>query len=221
METKKKSTADIRQYRGVFFHIGLIIAICATLVAFEWKTYGDSNTIGKTVVTEVNTYVPPITILDPPPPPPKPVKLIEVKQEEESLIEELPEIDSELKESAKILEYPIEEPPIETAEVDSFRIVEQMPSFNGGLKAFYEFISKKIRYPSRARKLGIQGKVFVNFIIDKNGEVVNVKVLRGIGGGCDEEAIRVINKSPKWNPGKQRGKPVNVTMTLPISFKLD
>ena len=222
METKKKLSADIRQYRGIFFNIGLIVAICSSLAAFEWKTFGEYNTLSRGIVIDQFPEEVPITIIDPPPPPPKPIKLIEIKEEEEDLTNiELPNIETEITDLTKISKYEIKEPPVETTEVDSFWIVEQMPSFKGGLQAFYKYIGKKVKYPSTARRLRIEGKVFVTFIIDKNGKVTNVQVLRGIGGGCDEEAIRVIEKSPKWNPGKQRGKPVKVTMTLPITFKLN
>jgi TonB family protein len=102
-----------------------------------------------------------------------------------------------------------------------FQIVEQMPQFPGGEKALMEYIGKNIVYPVEAKEKEIQGRVFINFVIEKDGSVSNVKVLRGIGGGCDEEAVRAVSSLPKWKPGIQKGKPVRVSYQIPILFKLD
>jgi len=102
-----------------------------------------------------------------------------------------------------------------------YTVVEQMPEYPGGEEARIKFMSENMSYPAEARKNGIQGKVFVTFIVEKNGEVSHVKTLRGIGGGCDEEAVRVISMMPDWKPGKQGGKPVRVQFNLPVQFKLD
>jgi TonB family protein len=102
-----------------------------------------------------------------------------------------------------------------------YQVVEQMPQFPGGEYALMEHISKNIVYPVEAKEKEIQGRVFINFVIEKDGSVSNVKVLRGIGGGCDEEAVRAVSSLPKWKPGKQKGKPVRVHYQIPILFKLD
>ncbi len=102
-----------------------------------------------------------------------------------------------------------------------YQTVDEMPQFPGGEQAMFDFISQNVKYPQEAREKGIAGRVFVNFIIEKDGSVSNVKVLRGIGGGCDEESVRVISALPKWKPGKQNGKPVRVSFIIPIIFKLD
>jgi protein TonB len=83
-----------------------------------------------------------------------------------------------------------------------------------------KYLSENIKYPPLAKESGIQGRVFINFVVEPNGSISNVKVLRGIGGGCDEEAVRVVEKMPKWSPGKQRGKPVRVSYNLPVKFTL-
>ena len=101
-----------------------------------------------------------------------------------------------------------------------FTVVETMPEFPGGDSALYRYLGEKIHYPDSARANGIQGRVFVTFVIEKDGSVSDVRILRGIGGGCDEEALRVIQNMPKWIPGKQRGKPVRVQYNLPIKFSL-
>lgn len=116
------------------------------------------------------------------------------------------------------VEQRFELPIFSTKEI--FTIVEQQPEFDGGVIAFYNFIGKNMRYPSEARKMGIEGKVFVQFVVDIDGSIKDVKILRGIGGSCDEEALRIIMAAPDWKPGLIDGKPVRVEMVLPITFKL-
>ena len=101
-----------------------------------------------------------------------------------------------------------------------FTVVEQMPEFNGGEEAMNKFLDKNLEYPQMAKEQGIQGKVWIGFIVDKFGNVTNVEVLRGIGGGCDEEAQRVVKMMPRWKPGMQSGKPVTVKFRFPINFTL-
>ena len=101
-----------------------------------------------------------------------------------------------------------------------FTVVEDQPQFEGGMPAFSQYVASKLRYPAQARQQGIEGKVFVQFVVEKDGSLSNVTSVKGIGGGCDEEAVRVLKESPKWKPGKQRGKPVKVRMILPITFNL-
>lgn len=95
---------------------------------------------------------------------------------------------------------------------------EFKPEFPGGQSAMKSFLKENVKYPRTARRNKTSGRVFINFIIDKEGNVINAKIMRGIGDGCDEEALRVINAMPQWTPGSQNGEPVNVSMTLPISF---
>lgn len=101
-----------------------------------------------------------------------------------------------------------------------FQIVSEMPEFPGGVEAMMKYIAENVKYPEKAKEKGISGRVFVGFIVEKDGSVTSAKVLRGIGGGCDEEAVRVIKGMPKWKPGKQEGKPVRVSYMMPIMFKL-
>ncbi len=109
----------------------------------------------------------------------------------------------------------------EVVEQELFGMIpETMPSFRGGEQKLFEFIGKNVVYPQEAIDAGVEGRVFVEFYIEKDGTVCDAKVLRGIGYGCDEEALRVIGLMPKWSPGKQRGKAVRVRYTLPINFKL-
>ena len=103
----------------------------------------------------------------------------------------------------------------------TFIIVEQAPEFVNGLKAMYQFLGDNIKYPAVARENNIEGTVYVGFVVGKDGTIRDVKVKRGIAGGCNEEAIRVVELMPKWNAGKQNGKPVSFSYTIPIKFKLD
>ena len=123
--------------------------------------------------------------------------------------------------TAPPVEAPTKEKPVEVEDDTPLIFVEQKPEFENGDKAMYAFLSKNIVYPAIARENGISGTVFVGFVVSKDGTIRNVEIKRGIGGGCNEEAIRVIKLMPKWKPGKQNGKAVNVAFTLPVKFRLD
>jgi TonB family protein len=132
-------------------------------------------------------------------------------------------IDSEIKEASPAEPQMLEQNLLQNVSVEDslFTVVEEMPEYPGGSEAMMKFLIENIKYPEQARKDSIQGRVFVNFIIEVDGKVSNAKVLRGIGGGCDEEAVRVVSLMPAWTPGKQRGKNVRVAFNLPIKFALD
>ena len=106
----------------------------------------------------------------------------------------------------------------EEEEVEIFTVVEDAPEFPGGDKKRIEFLAENIKYPNEAREFGVQGTVYVGFVVEKDGSIRDPRVLRGIGGGCDEETLRAIRLMPKWKPGIQRGKPVRVRITLPVMF---
>ena len=108
----------------------------------------------------------------------------------------------------------------EVAETEIFAVVETSPSFPGGDEARIRFLTNNISYPQEARDAGISGTVYITFVVERDGSTSDVRVLRGIGGGCDEEAVRVIKMMPEWSPGKQRGKPVRVQFNMPIKFSL-
>ena len=148
------------------------------------------------------------------PPPPRPVIPVEVPNDE-ILEDEVIDLDAELDMDAAMMELPPPPPRMIEEEEEIFVVVEQMPELVGGLAA----VHKHITYPEMARKAGIEGRVVVQFIIDKEGNVLDPVVVRGIGGGCDEEAINAV-KQIKFVPGRQRGKPVSVRYSLPVSFKL-
>ncbi len=117
-------------------------------------------------------------------------------------------------------ELPPEEPVVDPDAGKVFTYVEEQPSFPGGEALMYEYLQKNIKYPPLARENGITGRVYMTFVVGPDGEIRDVKVLRGIGAGCDEEAIRVVKSMPKWKPGKQNGRSVNVQFNMPINFTL-
>ena len=104
---------------------------------------------------------------------------------------------------------------------EEFMVIDNQPTPENGMKALYEYIGGNLKYPEEAKKAGIQGRVFIEFVVDKDGKLTNIKALKGIGSGCDEEAVRVLQESPKWIPGSVMNMPVRVRMILPISYKLN
>ena len=223
MEAKKNPKADLNKKTGLFLNIGLVVSLLLVITAFEWKFYdaGEMMDLGQVSDDfEDVMEIPPTE--QPPPPPPKiqQPEIIEVPDEEEIEEEIEVDLDVEITEETVVEDIVFDEPVEEEVAEEIFTIVEDQPVPKGGMAAFYEYIGKKLKYPAQARRMGIEGKVFVEFVVDKDGTITNVKAIKGIGAGCDEEAIRVIQASPKWNPGKQRGRPVKVRMILPITFKL-
>ena len=218
----------IRQNERIVLNrsLGMVIAMSLVVLAFEWKSYDRTDLISLNTVELSSEEVLEIPVTSQPPPkiPQKmPVTIIEVSDMEE--IEEEIEIDLDIEtnEDMIIEEVVYEEalPEIEEEETEEiFVIVEKQPQPIGGMSAFYEFVSREIKYPSAARRGNIEGKVFVQFVVNQDGELTDFQVVKGIGMGCDEEAIRVLKMAPKWYPGKQRGKEVKVRMILPITFVL-
>jgi protein TonB len=221
MELKKTAKADLQQKSGMYFSVGLVITLSLTVLCFEWKSYDDTNIVLLGHISddfEDLLEIPPTR--QPPPPPPKiqQPEIIEVPDEEE--IEEIEiDLDVEITEEQVVEEIVFEETEEEVAD-EIFTIVENKPEFEGGHSAYMRFLQKNIKYPAQARRMGIEGRVFVQFVIGVDGAVSQVVILKGLGAGCDKEAIRVISKSPNWIPGKQRGKPVRVRMVVPLIFSL-
>jgi protein TonB len=224
MEAKKTKKADLEPKKVIFMQIGLIIALAVVLLAFNYRSYekGSSLTI-QVRVDDTPEEIIPITeqkVKPPPPPPPKQVTVINIVKDD-VVVEDDIEIDVEADQETVMDDFiPVFEEEEEVAEMEIFTVVESMPGYPGGDAARMKFLQENIKYPQMARESGIQGTVYVTFVVETEGSVTDVRVLRGIGGGCDEEAIRVINLMPKWNPGKQRGKPVRVQFNMPIKFTL-
>ncbi|MBL7863830.1 MAG: TonB family protein [Cyclobacteriaceae bacterium] len=223
MEAKKTDSADLTKKSGFFLSIGLIITMTLVVTAFEWKQYEDSlvDLQGKNIDAFEETMEAPPTEQPPPPPPSvQQPQVVEVPDEEEIKEDIKVNLDVEVTSETKIEEIVVqaEEPKEETDEI--FTIVEESATPKGGMAAFYKYVGDKIKYPPQARRMGIEGRVFVEFVIGKDGTLSEVRAIKGIGAGCDEEAVRIVQSAPSWNPGKQRGKPVKQRYTLPIIFKL-
>lgn len=226
MELKKNKKYDLEHRRPVFFGIGMIVALSLTIVAFEWKSPVDP-------------------VLDVEPPIEEPWFIIEEPKVTKHDIPEMPkpkvekqvvsaaiEI-KEVKELTKAVEMddPIDDDEIEdliTGETHAIEVlpdapferVEDMPEFPGGDAALLTFIAENIKYPKAAQRIGVEGRVTLSFVIDEEGAITNIEVLKGIGAGCDEEAVRVLKLLPNYSPGKQRGVPVKVRMRIPVNFRL-
>jgi len=227
METKKTPKADLENKKIIFREIGLIIGLALMLFAFEYKSYEKTvQEIGVRQAENIAEEIIPITeqkLKPPPPAPPKQVVQINVVEDDVQVDEDI-DINVEADQNTEVEEYvaPVKLDAEEESEEERqiFMVVESMPEFPGGEAALYKFLAENIKYPQMAKESGIQGRVFVTFVVERDGRVTDVRVLRGIGGGCDEEAIRVVSNMPKWAPGKQRGKPVRVQYNLPVKFTL-
>ncbi len=224
MELKKSPKADLEKKRTLFLQVGLIISLAITLAAFEWKSYEKQEIeLEQRAASEVPEEIIPITKQEKPPPPPEPPKTTtelnivenEVEVEDEIIIDVEADQDTEVQEWTPVV---MEEEEVKEEKI--FIVVEDQPAFPGGEKARMKYLAENIDYPQLARESGIQGTVYVTFVVEKDGSVTDVRILRGIGGGCDEEALEVVRNMPKWKPGKQRGKPVRVQFNMPIRFTL-
>jgi protein TonB len=226
---KKFYDVDINKYAGVFSNIGWVLSLAVILAAFEMPEY-EVKEIVKLVAVQSQTEEVidvPITT-QPPPPPPKLVQpqIVEVPDEVEVKKEVEVELDVDLNENTVVTEpvavVATPGPAVVEEEVEEvFTIVEETAEPVGGMPAFYKYLGENIKYPKDARKMGIEGKVFLQFVVDKDGAIKDIVVVRGLHPTCDEEAKRVLEQAPKWKPGKQRGRPVKQRMTIPISFKLN
>jgi protein TonB len=215
------------KYSKLFFCIGLCMSLLIVITAFEWKFY-DSNDVMDlgTVASNFEDIIEVPPTEQPPVPQPKIVqpKIIEVPDEEEIMQEIEIDLDIEMTEDQVIDQPVFEELQMEVQEEHAeeiFTIVEQQPEPVGGFSAFYKYVSENLKYPRMARNNLIEGRVYIEFVVEKDGSLTDIKTLKGIGGGCDEEACRIIGGAPNWKPGKQRGNPVRVKMVIPILFRLE
>ncbi|HHW59441.1 MAG: energy transducer TonB [Bacteroidales bacterium] len=224
MESKKNSKKDLNRKRTLFLQIGLVMSLTIVFVAFEWKTYEiQENILSGINSIQIDQEIVQVTQQEQPEPPkaPQVTTILEVIDGDEIIQDEINISIEDRPDQAAQTYVPvsIEEAPEPVAE-EIFTFVEEYPEFLGGEKALYEYIKNNVNYSELAIKTNIEGTVYVEFVVEKDGSISDVKVLRGIGGGCDEEAVRVVKSMPKWKPGKQRGQPVRVYYTLPIDFKI-
>ncbi len=228
MEIKKSKKADLENKRNVFLMIGLVVALGVILLAFEWTSKpSKADSLGTIQTQAVEEEIIPVTREQevkppPPPPPPKVVEVLNIVKDDVHIEDELHIEDSEADDKTFIDVAPVISAPKQEEEEETqvFFIVEDMPEFPGGELALRKYIGNAIKYPVIAQENGIQGKVYVTFVVGKDGSISNATIARGVDPSLDKEALRVVNTLPKWKPGKQRGKPVNVSYTVPINFVL-
>ena len=216
MIERKKPEADLKNYYTVFLQVGLLLTllICIGVVKLDWVSEApEVIVLDEQEIVEMEEIIQTRQIETPPPPPRQPVP-VEVPNDQ--IIEDVTIDIGELDLGGSLDMPPPPPPPAEEEpEEDFFVVVEQMPELIGGLGE----LQSKIRYPEMARRAGIEGRVHIQFIVNERGEVENPVVARGIGGGADEEALRVVSQA-KFTPGMQRGRPVRVQYSLPIFFRL-
>lgn len=230
MEVKKYKKSNLQYYKTIFFLGGLNIALLVCLVLINWQSTFQYNTeitgdSGPAVeqeeipMTQQEEQKPEMA----PPEAPKIISRINLVDRQVNLDADFDPFNTELNEGAAVDPYEYTEPTAE-AEVEEEEVlffVEEMPSFRGGdLNAFRQYIKENTRYPEAAAEVGIQGKVQVSFVIETDGSVGRVRVIRSVDPILDKEAVRVVKSSPKWTPGKQRGKAVRVGYTIPVVFFL-
>ena len=214
---RKQAKADLRRSYNVFLQLGLIVALLSFIGLVRINLYSEPP--APPPVEEQEEVVMEEVIqtkqIETPPPPPRPPVPVEVPNDE-IIEDEIIDLDTELDLDGP-LDLPPPPPPKEDEpEDDFFVVVEQMPQLRGGLAA----LQRKVSYPEMARRAGIEGRVTVQFIVNEQGRVENPRVIRGIGGGCDKEAVLAVLKA-KFQPGLQRGRPVSVRYTLPITFRIN
>jgi protein TonB len=223
METRKTKRADLEKKRPVFLQLGLILALGAALAAFEWKTPDIGNIdLPERIVFEPDPGF--IQIVREKKELPKPVNTTLIKSVDD-IRDDIPDLDItvEIDPDAKLPPFvapvPLADEPDDNKD-EPFVVVEDMPEFPGGHSALMKYLATNIVYPKQAREAGIKGTVYVTFVIEPDGSVSSVVSLRGVPGGCTEEAERVVKSMPDWEPGKQRGKAVRVRLNLPVKFNL-
>ena len=225
MEIKKTKKADLENKRGLFLEIGLVLTLALVFFAFEWRVDShELSVLNDVQELEVDEEIIPITrepINTPPPPPPAPriMDVITIVDDDEDIDEELI-IEEAIVDMDEDVKIQVNEDIEVNDEPEIFIVVEEMPKFHGGDVELMKWINQSVKYPVIAQENGIAGRVHMNFVINETGGIENIVVVRGVDPALDKEAIRVIKKMPKWKPGKQRGKAVKVSFSLPINFQL-
>ncbi|RNC83697.1 MAG: energy transducer TonB [Balneola sp.] len=212
---RKKAGVDLRRTYNITLQVGLIVALLFIIGLVKINLYSEPPTPPPIEEQEevVMEEVIQTKQIETPPPPPRPPVPVEVPNDE-IIEDEILDLDAELDLDGP-LDLPPPPPPSDEEEEDFFVVVETMPQLQGGLAD----LQRKVKYPEMARRAGIEGRVTVQFIVNEQGRVENPRVIRGIGGGCDEAALEAV-KQAKFSPGMQRGRPVRVQYSLPIVFRL-
>ncbi|MGM9825533.1 MAG: energy transducer TonB [Paludibacteraceae bacterium] len=225
MQLKKSQRASLEDKKVVYVLMGFVFVLSLCYVALEWteKEVTKYEVADMEFTFEEEVEIQQTTQETTPPPPPPPVQEVEVLNVVEDDVEtESIEINTEDdKDVEVVIAAPVEAPVEEEEEEVVFVVVETMPEFPGGQQALFKYLSENVKYPVIAQENGIQGRVICQFVVNKDGSIVDVEVVRSGGdASLDKEAVRVIKSMPKWKPGKQRGKAVRVKYTVPVNFRL-
>ena len=226
MQVKKSQKASLEDKKIIYVLMGFVFVWSVCYVAFEWteKEVTKYEVADTDFLFEEEVEIQQTTQeTTPPPPPPPAVQEVEVLNVVEDDVEtESIEINTEDEKDVEVVIAPPFEAPVEEEEEEViFMVVETMPEFPGGQQALFKYLSENVKYPVIAQENGIQGRVICQFVVNKDGAIVDVEVVRSGGDpSLDKEAVRVIKSMPKWNPGKQRGKAVRVKYTVPVNFRL-
>ena len=228
MEIKKSEKANLENKKLLFLEIGLVISLGITLFAFEWTSKETNvSTLADDTSIAIEEEIIPITQETPPPPPAAPK--IPVLSDQIDIVDDEIELEDDLfmnlEDSddlgVEIMDYVEVEEEVVEEEAIPFQLVEEKPSFDGGdANKFSKWVNSRLVYPEIAKENGVQGRVTLQFTVEKDGSVTKVKVLRGVDPSLDKEAVRVVSMSPKWKPGRQRDRAVPVTYTFPVIFQL-
>ena len=228
MEIKKSEKANLENKKLLFTEIGLIVSLLIVFIAFEW-TSKETNTSILEDNTEILVEEEIIsTNMETPPPPPAAPK-IPILSDQIDIVDDEIELEDDmfmnLEDNAslgvEIMDYVEVQEEVVEEEAIPFQLVEEKPSFQGGdANQFSKWVNSRLVYPEIAKENGVQGRVTLQFTVEKDGSVTKVRVLRGVDPSLDKEAVRVVSMSPKWKPGKQRDRSVPVTYTFPVIFQL-
>ena len=229
MEIKKSAKASLENKKLLFTEIGLVLALLVVYGAFNYSSK-EAKVAALEDTTEMAEVEETVAIQNEPPPPPPEAPNIPVLSDQIDIVDDEIKVDDlfvSLEDDAntgvEIMDYKEEEVQEEEVEEEAipFQLVEEKPSFNGGdANEFSKWVNSKLQYPEIAKENGVSGRVTLQFTVEADGRVTNVKVLRGVDESLDKEAVRVVSSSPKWKPGKQRDRAVKVTYTFPVIFQL-
>ncbi len=220
---KKSKKADLERKRTLFFQIGLVIALSLILAAFEWRNQVSKNVhVYQIKGIELETEMVPVTRQkEIKPPLPKQYEKFEIVENDETIKDEYLPVNTESFEDDEVIFQEFIGVDDELDDEEVYFIADKQPEPPGGFIGLKHYLKKHIKYPVQAVENNIQGKVYVRFTVNKKGKIENVSVFRGVHPLLDKEALRVVNSLPDWKPGEQAGKPVNVSLTIPIVFVLE
>ena len=227
MVSKKTKRADLERKRGLFMEIGFIFALGLVLLAFEWtSTPNQAEGFQQENESDVVQENIPVTRQEkqkePPPPPPKSTDVLNIVENNVQIDDELNLEETGADQNTQVQIDAFKQEEEEEEEQKPFMIVEDMPRFKGGgIDKFRNYVQKSAEYPTVAQENGIEGTVYIRFIVDKDGSISGLQIVRGVDPSLNNEAEHVIAQAPEWEPGKQRGQPVRVQFTIPVAFNLN